>query len=69
MANNRDSVGSGPDASEPKTETIPGRSFAGASYGANAQEHTDDVLGKNDLRAADVADGGVSENIPDNGKL
>jgi hypothetical protein len=64
MANPRDEVGSGPDENEPKSITIEGRSFAGASYGANADEHRDDRRGANDAVAGDVADGGISEKLP-----
>jgi hypothetical protein len=69
MANHRDEVGSGPDENEPKSIDIPGRSFAGASYGANAKEQTDDIRGLNDVKAGDVADGGISEVLDDDGKL
>jgi hypothetical protein len=62
-------VGWGPDANEPKSERITGRDFAGASYGANEKEQTDDLRGVNSEREADVDDGGISEVLDDNGKL
>lgn len=63
MTTNRDQVGSGPDANEPKSETIEGRSFAGASYGANEKEQTDDRRGLNDAQAGDEADGAIIESM------
>jgi hypothetical protein len=65
----RDERGDAPDERERGSETIPGRSFAGASYAATQQEQTDDARGKNDAKAGDVADGGISETLNDDGKL
>jgi hypothetical protein len=60
--------GWGPDPDEPKSETIPGRDFAGASYGANEREQTDDLRGRNTPHEADIADGEISELLDDDGK-
>jgi hypothetical protein len=47
-------VGWGPDPDEPKSETIKGRDFAGASYAATEREQTEDVRGKNTPQQADL---------------
>jgi hypothetical protein len=64
----RDERGDAPDQRERGSENIPGRSFAGASYAATEKEQTDDARGKNDAKAGDVADGGISEELNDDGK-
>lgn len=51
------------DDDEPATEQIPGRSFEGVSYGATEREQTADVRRRNPRGDADVADGGVSEEL------
>jgi hypothetical protein len=50
-------------SSDPRSETIDGRSLAGASYGANEREQTRDLRSTNPAAAGDVADGGVSEEL------
>jgi hypothetical protein len=64
----RDARGDAPNERERGSETIPGRSFAGASYAATEKEQTDDARGKNDAKAGDVADGGISEELNDDGR-
>ena len=59
MAKNRDQG----DEREPASETIPGRSLEGASYGATEREQTDDVRRRSPNADANVADGGVSEEL------
>ena len=48
---------------EPASETLRGRSFEGASYGATEREQTEDLRRRNPREDADVADGGVSEEL------
>jgi hypothetical protein len=59
MTKNRDQG----DESEPASETIPGRSLEGASYGATEREQTEDVRRRSPNADANVADGGVSEEL------
>jgi hypothetical protein len=54
---------SGPDEDEPATEQISGRSFEGVSFAATEREQTDDLRRRNPRGDADVADGGVSEEL------
>jgi hypothetical protein len=61
-------AGWGPDPDEPKSETIKGRDFAGASYAATEREQTDDLRGRNTPEEADVADGEISDVLNDDGK-
>lgn len=51
------------DDDEPRTEQIPGRSFEGVSFAATEREQTDDLRRRNPRADADVADGGVSEEL------
>jgi hypothetical protein len=51
------------DEDEPRTEQIPGRSFEGVSFAATEREQTDDLRRRNPRADADVADGGVSEEL------
>ena len=51
------------DEREPASETLGGRSFEGASYGATEREQTEDLRRRNPREDADVADGGVSEEL------
>jgi hypothetical protein len=46
---------------EPRSETIGGRSFEGASYGATEREQTRDVRLPDPAEEGDVADGGYSD--------
>ena len=59
MPKNRDQA----DENEPRSETIPGRDFAGTSFGATEREQTDDLRRRSPQADADVADGGVSEEL------
>ena len=68
MKDDRTQPGSGPDADEPKSINLGRRDFAGSSYAANEKEQTDDARGMNDERAGDVADGGISEKLNDDGR-
>jgi hypothetical protein len=51
------------DESEPPRETSRGRDMAGASYGATEREQTDDLRRRSPQADANVADGGVSEEL------
>lgn len=55
----------GAQQGEQTSEHIPGRSLAGASYGADEAEQTRDVRGENTPRQADIAMGGVDPAIDD----
>jgi hypothetical protein len=68
MKNHRKEPGSGPDENEPKSIDLGLRDFANTSYAANEQEQTDDRRGKNSEREGDIADGGISEELNDDGK-
>ena len=56
------------DEREPASETLRGRSFEGASYGATEREQTEDLRRRNPREDADVADGGVSEELEQDSK-
>jgi hypothetical protein len=51
------------DDDEPKTETLGGRSFEGVSSAATEREQTEDLRRRDPRGDADVADGGVSEEL------
>ena len=51
------------DQNEPSRETQRGRDVAGASYGATEREQTEDLRRRNPRGDADVANGGVSEDL------
>lgn len=51
------------DANEPRSETIGGRSVAGASYGATEREQTRDLRLTDPGEEGDVADGGRSDEL------
>jgi hypothetical protein len=53
---------------DPKTIQIDGRSLAGASYGANEREQTRDLRQTDPSSDGEVADGGVSEELNDDGR-
>jgi hypothetical protein len=69
MKEDRSKPGSGPDENEPKSINLGKRDFAGTSYAANEREQTDDAKGMNSAREADIADGGISEDLNDDGEL
>ena len=51
------------DESEPQSATRREQSLAGTSYGATEREQTADVRRRSPSADADVADGGVSEEL------
>ncbi|HEV7992458.1 MAG TPA: hypothetical protein VGP25_11580 [Gemmatimonadaceae bacterium] len=51
------------DEREPKSEIIPGRDLAGASYGATEREQTQDVRRRDPRAESDVDEGGVSATL------
>jgi hypothetical protein len=51
------------DQNEPSRETERDRDMTGASYGATEREQTDDLRRRNPRGDADVANGGVSEDL------
>jgi hypothetical protein len=55
------------ETQEPASESLRGRSLEGASYGANEREQTEDLRRRNPRADADVADGGVSEELEHDG--
>ncbi|MFI5257581.1 MAG: hypothetical protein ACHQRK_09995 [Gemmatimonadales bacterium] len=60
---NADSRKTKRDDEEPHSETIGGRSFAGASYGATEREQTRDLRKTDPAEEGDVADGGYSDEL------
>ena len=48
---------------EPKSERIPGRDFAGASWAATEREQTQDLRNRNPVEEEDVSLGGLSEDL------
>lgn len=59
----------GTESEDLKTSELGQRDFAGTSIAANEQEQTDDRRGKNDAEEGDIADGGISPRLNDDGKL
>jgi hypothetical protein len=51
------------DETQPKRESLRGRNLEGASYGATEREQTEDLRRRNPRGDANVADGGVSEEL------
>jgi hypothetical protein len=51
------------DQKEPSRETRRDRDMSGASYGATEREQTEDLRRRNPRGDADVANGGVSEDL------
>ena len=49
------------DDSEPRSESIGGRDFAGASYGATEREQTRDLRLPDPAEEGEIADGGYSD--------
>jgi hypothetical protein len=49
---------------EPKSERIPGRDFAGASWAATEREQTQDVRNRNPTAEEEVSLGGLSDDLP-----
>lgn len=49
---------------EPKSERIPGRDFAGASWGATEREQTRDLRNRNPTEEEDVSLGALSDDLP-----
>ena len=62
MANERDRKDDS-DASRRTPDTSRERDTAGTSYGANEREQTEDLRRRSPQADADVADGGVSEEL------
>lgn len=48
---------------EPKSERIPGRDFAGASWAATEREQTQDLRNRNPVEEEDMSLGGLSEDL------
>jgi hypothetical protein len=61
MSKDRDRAKDDNDANRQGPGT--GRDMSGASYGATEREQTEDVRRRNPQADADVADGGVSEEL------
>ena len=51
------------DQNEPAREAQRGRNVEGTSYGATEREQTEDLRRRHPREDADVADGGVSEDL------
>jgi len=51
------------DESEPRRDQQSEHRYTGASYGATEREQTEDVRSRSPSAEADVADGGVSEEL------
>ena len=51
------------DENEPRREDQSGHRYTGASYGATEREQTEDLRSRSPSGDADVADGGVSEEL------
>jgi hypothetical protein len=51
------------DLNEPSREPQRGRNVEGTSYGATEREQTEDLRRRHPREDADVADGGVSEDL------
>ncbi|HEY2026869.1 MAG TPA: hypothetical protein VGG78_07650 [Gemmatimonadaceae bacterium] len=49
---------------EPKSERIPGRDFAGASWAATEREQTQDLRNRDPAEEEDVSLGGLSDDLP-----
>jgi hypothetical protein len=64
MADERTQPGSGPDENEPKTIDLGRRDLAGASYGANEREQTEDRRSR-EARDGDVTNGDASDDLED----
>jgi hypothetical protein len=58
MPNDRD------EDDEPKSERIPGRDFAGASWAATEREQTKDLRNRDPAAEEDVSLGALSDDLP-----